>query len=87
VLPGFGAGCAEAMALHMDVDGLVFTGSTAVGKHLMQCAGRSNCGVMISIPTLQAFQRRWAIQMEGLHALVDEPAGSVEDGGAFGNRD
>ena len=26
----------------MDVDGLVFTGSTAIGKHLMQCAGRSN---------------------------------------------
>jgi gamma-glutamyl-gamma-aminobutyraldehyde dehydrogenase len=26
----------------MDVDGLVFTGSTAVGKLLMQCAGRSN---------------------------------------------
>jgi len=42
VLPGFGAGCGEAMALHMDVDGLVFTGSTAIGKHLMQCAGRSN---------------------------------------------
>jgi gamma-glutamyl-gamma-aminobutyraldehyde dehydrogenase len=42
VLPGFGPGCGEAMALHMDVDGLVFTGSTAVGKHLMQCAGRSN---------------------------------------------
>jgi gamma-glutamyl-gamma-aminobutyraldehyde dehydrogenase len=30
------------MALHMDVDGVVFTGSTAVGKHLLQCAGRSN---------------------------------------------
>ncbi|MEO8160757.1 MAG: aldehyde dehydrogenase family protein, partial [Arenimonas sp.] len=30
VLPGFGQGCGEAMALHMDVDGLVFTGSTAV---------------------------------------------------------
>src|SRR3546814_13662166 len=26
----------------MDVDGIVFTGSTAVGKHLLQCAGRSN---------------------------------------------
>jgi 4-guanidinobutyraldehyde dehydrogenase / NAD-dependent aldehyde dehydrogenase len=32
----------EALALHMDVDGLVFTGSTAVGKHLLQCSGRSN---------------------------------------------
>ena len=42
VLPGHGQGAGEAMALHMDIDGLVFTGSTAVGKHLMQCAGRSN---------------------------------------------
>src|SRR4249919_16780 len=42
VLPGFGPGCGEAMALHMDIDGLVFTGSTAVGKLLLQCSGRSN---------------------------------------------
>lgn len=42
VLPGFGKGAGEPLALHMDVDGLVFTGSTATGKHLMQCAGRSN---------------------------------------------
>ena len=42
VVPGFGAEAGEPLALHMDVDGLVFTGSTAVGKHLLQCAGRSN---------------------------------------------
>jgi 4-guanidinobutyraldehyde dehydrogenase/NAD-dependent aldehyde dehydrogenase len=42
VVPGFGKGAGEPLALHMDVDGLVFTGSTAIGKHLMQCAGRSN---------------------------------------------
>ena len=42
VVPGFGKGAGEPLALHMDVDGIVFTGSTAVGKHLMQCAGRSN---------------------------------------------
>jgi 4-guanidinobutyraldehyde dehydrogenase / NAD-dependent aldehyde dehydrogenase len=42
VLPGFGADAGESLALHMDVDGLVFTGSTATGKHLLQCAGRSN---------------------------------------------
>jgi len=42
VLPGFGRGAGEPLALHMDVDGIVFTGSTAVGKHLLQCAGRSN---------------------------------------------
>ena len=42
VVPGFGKGAGEPLALHMDVDGLVFTGSTAVGKHLLQCAGSSN---------------------------------------------
>jgi len=42
VLPGFGNGAGEAMALHGDIDGLVFTGSTQVGKHLLQCSGRSN---------------------------------------------
>ena len=42
VVPGFGKEAGEPLALHMDVDGLVFTGSTAVGKHLMTCAGRSN---------------------------------------------
>ena len=42
MVPGYGLGAGEPLALHMDVDGLVFTGSTAVGKHLLQCAGRSN---------------------------------------------
>ncbi|ODS62349.1 MAG: aldehyde dehydrogenase PuuC [Arenimonas sp. SCN 70-307] len=42
VLPGFGRGAGEPLAMHMDVDGLVFTGSTAVGKHLLVCAGMSN---------------------------------------------
>ncbi len=42
VVPGTGKGAGEPLALHMDVDGLVFTGSTTVGKQLLQCAGRSN---------------------------------------------
>ncbi len=42
VVPGSGKGAGEPLALHMDVDGLVFTGSTAVGRHLLQCAGLSN---------------------------------------------
>jgi 4-guanidinobutyraldehyde dehydrogenase / NAD-dependent aldehyde dehydrogenase len=42
VLPGFGKEAGEPLAAHMDVDGLVFTGSTAVGKHLMGVAGTSN---------------------------------------------
>jgi gamma-glutamyl-gamma-aminobutyraldehyde dehydrogenase len=42
VLPGYGKSAGEPLALHMDVDGLVFTGSTGVGKHLLGCAARSN---------------------------------------------
>jgi gamma-glutamyl-gamma-aminobutyraldehyde dehydrogenase len=42
VVPGAGKEAGEPLALHMDVDGLVFTGSTAIGKHLLQCAARSN---------------------------------------------
>jgi acyl-CoA reductase-like NAD-dependent aldehyde dehydrogenase len=42
VLPGFGKPAGEPLAAHMDVDGLVFTGSTGVGKHLMGIAGTTN---------------------------------------------
>lgn len=42
VVPGTGPGAGEPLALHMDVDGLVFTGSTAVGRRLLQYAGQSN---------------------------------------------
>ncbi|SDF84000.1 gamma-glutamyl-gamma-aminobutyraldehyde dehydrogenase [Onishia taeanensis] len=42
VLPGFGHTVGKALALSMDVDCLAFTGSTAVGKQLMQYAGQSN---------------------------------------------
>ncbi|WP_051496403.1 aldehyde dehydrogenase [Halomonas sp. BC04] len=42
VLPGFGQTVGKALALSMEVDCLAFTGSTAVGKQLMQYAGQSN---------------------------------------------
>jgi 4-guanidinobutyraldehyde dehydrogenase/NAD-dependent aldehyde dehydrogenase len=42
VLPGFGHTVGKALALHMDVDCLVFTGSTRTGKLLMEMAGQSN---------------------------------------------
>ncbi|WP_374334645.1 aldehyde dehydrogenase [Leeia sp.] len=41
VVPGGGA-AGKLLALHMDVDCLAFTGSTGVGKQIMQCAGQSN---------------------------------------------
>lgn len=42
VVPGFGATAGRALGLHMDVDCLAFTGSTATGKLFMQYSGQSN---------------------------------------------
>ncbi|MCH8861127.1 MAG: aldehyde dehydrogenase [Proteobacteria bacterium] len=42
VLTGHGKEAGEPIAAHMDVDGLVFTGSTAVGKQLLSIAALSN---------------------------------------------
>lgn len=42
VLPGSGSSLGQHLALHMDIDGLTFTGSTPVGKQLMEYSGQSN---------------------------------------------
>lgn len=42
VVPGFGATAGRALGLHMDVDCLAFTGSTATGKRFMEYSGQSN---------------------------------------------
>jgi acyl-CoA reductase-like NAD-dependent aldehyde dehydrogenase len=42
VVPGFGNTAGKALALHGDVDGIAFTGSTATGRAIMQYAGQSN---------------------------------------------
>ncbi|CAL1239240.1 aldehyde dehydrogenase family protein [Candidatus Methylocalor cossyra] len=42
VVPGFGPTAGAAIAEHMDIDKVAFTGSTEVGKLIMQAAGRSN---------------------------------------------
>jgi len=42
VLTGFGETAGAALAAHMDIDKIAFTGSTEVGKLIMQAAGRSN---------------------------------------------
>ena len=42
VIPGFGDKAGKALALHMDVDMIAFTGSGAVGRLLMQYSGQSN---------------------------------------------
>jgi acyl-CoA reductase-like NAD-dependent aldehyde dehydrogenase len=42
VLPGYGPEAGSPLALHMDVDGIAFTGSTRVGKQIHVMAGQSN---------------------------------------------
>jgi 4-guanidinobutyraldehyde dehydrogenase / NAD-dependent aldehyde dehydrogenase len=42
VLPGHGSEAGSALGLHMDVDCIAFTGSTRVGKQILQMAGQSN---------------------------------------------
>ena len=42
VVPGFGHTAGKALAAHMDVDCIAFTGSTATGKTVMQYAAQSN---------------------------------------------
>jgi acyl-CoA reductase-like NAD-dependent aldehyde dehydrogenase len=42
VVPGYGHTAGKALALHMDVDAIAFTGSTATGKLVMQFAAQSN---------------------------------------------
>ena len=42
VVPGFGDTAGEALALHMDVDCVAFTGSTRTGKRMLEYAGKSN---------------------------------------------
>ena len=76
VVPGFGPTAGKALALHMDVDCIAFTGSTATGRSIMQFAGQSNlkrvsleCGgkspniVLADYPDLEkaATAAAWAI--------------------------
>ena len=42
VLPGSGGSLGKHLSMHMGIDGLTFTGSTPVGKLLMQYSGLSN---------------------------------------------
>jgi aldehyde dehydrogenase (NAD+) len=42
IVPGFGETAGAAVAEHYDVDKVAFTGSTEVGKLIMQAAGRTN---------------------------------------------
>ncbi len=42
VVPGYGETAGRAIGLHMDVDGVAFTGSAEVGKYFLEYSGQSN---------------------------------------------
>ena len=42
VVPGYGPEAGEALALHMDVDAIAFTGSTRIGRKMLEYSARSN---------------------------------------------
>lgn len=48
VVPGLGTTVGRALGLHRDVDMMTFTGSTAVGKLMLQYAGQSNMKVVMA---------------------------------------
>lgn len=48
VVPGLGETVGQALGLHMDVDMLTFTGSTEVGKRMLQYSGSSNMKVVMA---------------------------------------
>jgi acyl-CoA reductase-like NAD-dependent aldehyde dehydrogenase len=48
VVPGLGETVGRSLALHSDVDMVTFTGSTEVGKLMLQYAGQSNMKVVMT---------------------------------------
>jgi acyl-CoA reductase-like NAD-dependent aldehyde dehydrogenase len=48
VVPGLGETVGRALALHADVDMVTFTGSTSVGKSMLEYAGQSNMKVVMT---------------------------------------
>jgi acyl-CoA reductase-like NAD-dependent aldehyde dehydrogenase len=48
VVPGLGETVGRALGLHRDVDMVTFTGSTEVGKWMLQYAGQSNMKVVLT---------------------------------------
>jgi gamma-glutamyl-gamma-aminobutyraldehyde dehydrogenase len=65
VVPGYGHEAGMALALHEDVDTIAFTGSTRVGRMMLEFSGRSNL-------------KRVYSELGGKSAVVVMPDGDVE---------
>ncbi len=82
ILPGYGPTAGGAIAEHMDIDKVAFTGSGEVGRLLMQAAGRSNLK-RISLelggksPNIVFADADMELAIEGCHAALFFNQGQV----------
>ena len=78
VVNGMGAEAGKALALHMDVDKITFTGSTAVGKLLLGYAGQSNMK-RVALETGGKSPQIFMPDLYDLDAAVDRAVGGIFD--------
>jgi gamma-glutamyl-gamma-aminobutyraldehyde dehydrogenase len=78
VVNGVGAEAGKALALHMDVDKITFTGSTAVGKLLLGYAGQSNMK-RVALETGGKSPQIFMPDLYDLDAAVDRAVGGIFD--------
>lgn len=76
IVPGLGSEAGAALASHMDVDLLTFTGSTATGKRLIELSGQSNMKRLILECGGKSPQIVFA-DMEDLDAVAEAVVGSI----------
>lgn len=78
VVNGMGAEAGKALALHMDVDKVTFTGSTAVGKLLLGYAGQSNMK-RVALETGGKSPQIFMPDLYDFDAAVDRAVGGILD--------
>ena len=78
VVNGMGAQAGKALALHMDVDKITFTGSTAVGKLLLGYAGQSNMK-RVALETGGKSPQIFMPDLYDFDAAVDRAVGGIFD--------
>ncbi|CAD2217271.1 aldehyde dehydrogenase (NAD+) [Angomonas deanei] len=69
IIPGYGATAGAAIAKHMDVDKVAFTGSTLVGREIMRMAAESNI-------------KKVSLELGGKSALIVCPDADVDKSAA-----
>jgi gamma-glutamyl-gamma-aminobutyraldehyde dehydrogenase len=78
VINGMGAEAGKALALHMDVDKITFTGSTAIGKLLLGYAGQSNMK-RVALETGGKSPQIFMPDLYDFDAAVDRAVGGILD--------